>query len=98
MKINDEYKNNFVEINKVPVNSPLSTDNIISVYTATAILLEIKKSLGLEAMIEYMEKYLLLIESKNPRLKFAVGQAIRLINVDKFYRDLMIHETKEEAC
>ena len=40
-------------------------------------------------MIEYMEKYVTLIDSKNPRLKGAVAQAIRLINVNKFYHDLI---------
>ena len=43
MKINDEYADNSAEINKVPLDCPVSTGNIVSVYTGIAILLAMKK-------------------------------------------------------
>jgi len=43
----------------------------IAVYTVLCILRGIKSQLGLEAMLEYMEGYLVTMEKNNPMLKDA---------------------------
>jgi hypothetical protein len=46
-----------------------------------------RRQLGLEAMMEYLEKYMTTIESHNPQLENAVKEEMTRINVEKMYRD-----------
>ena len=90
--------------NNNDLNSPLknptvkSTDtlfspkNIIVVYTALSILLKMRSDLGLEAMLEYMGKYLSAIETHNPQMKCAVIKVLTLISVEKIYLDAIRNE------
>ena len=68
--------------------------NMIVVYTTLKILNAMRSQLGLEAMLEYIDKYLFLTERDNPRLKTAVTQALTLMSVEKIYRDA-VHSSKE---
>lgn len=61
----------------------------IEVYTVLCVLRRMRHQLGLEAMLEYTEKYLETIEAGNPELKAAVAQAISLMSVAKMYRQAM---------
>lgn len=61
----------------------------LSLYTVLSVLRRMKQRLGLEAMLEYMEFYLTLIEKYNPQLEQAVGKALTLINLEKVYDDAM---------
>jgi len=66
-----------------------SPDNIIAIYTVLSVLLKMRSVLGLEAMIDYIEKYLRSIEVYNPEMRQAVNSALKLINVKKIYDDAM---------
>ena len=68
--------------------------NSIAIYTVLSILIKMKNSLGLEATLEYVDKYLGTIEKHNPQVKHAVSQALQLISVEKIYKEAM-HCEKE---
>lgn len=82
---------------KSPLFSLLSPNNIIAIFTTLTILLKMKKQLGLEAMIEYMEFYILTIEKHNPRFKGAVEQALSMISVNRIY-SAMDSKVPREGC
>lgn len=72
----------------------LSNSNLVALYTTLMVLNRIKAEIGLEAMLEYLDKYLLTIETHNPRFKSAVLKALSLINIEKIYKDMMLNESK----
>ena len=59
----------------------------IAIYTVLCVLRTMKECLGLEAMLEYLERYLRLIDSHNPQLKSAVQNGIARMSMEKMYRD-----------
>ena len=59
----------------------------VPVYTVLKILLKMKKELGLEVMLDYMDYYLKIIEAHNPDVKKAVEDALAMINVEKIYKE-----------
>ena len=93
MKPNNEDKPEQPHTPKYPF--PYRSEELIAVYTAVSILFRIRKTLGLEAMIEYMERYLAAIEKHNSRLKTAVNLALSFTNVEKMYNDVVRPEEKE---
>jgi hypothetical protein len=68
-------------------------EHAVAFYTFLSILLKMKNELGLEAMLEYMGKYLRTIDSHNPKIALAVGKALTLIPVDIIFNEL----TNEKA-
>ena len=64
--------------------------NSIAVYTVLCVLRRMQTQLGLEAMLEYMEEYLMAIERNNPMLKDAVSKAISMISVKKIYKNTVL--------
>ena len=64
----------------------------VTTYTAMCILREMKKRMGLEAMIEYQENYVRLIERYNPNLKMAVTRALAIMDVERMYKDARYEE------
>jgi hypothetical protein len=64
--------------------------NMIAVYTVLCILRNMKEQICLEAMLEYMEKYLMAVERHNPRLRNAVLKVISTIDIEKIYKDAML--------
>lgn len=64
-------------------------NNTIAIYTVLSILMKMKNSLGLEAALEYIDKYLSTIEKHNPQIKSATALAIKLISVEKIYQEAM---------
>lgn len=66
-----------------------SSTNSIAIYTVLCILRRMKEQLGLEAMLEYLDKYLATIETHNPQLKAAVEKAMGMMSVEKMYREAM---------
>ncbi len=62
--------------------------HLVVIFTILSILMVMKEKLGLEVMLEYMEKYLTVIGETNPKIKQAVRQALSLISVEKMYHDL----------
>ena len=67
-------------------------DHAVAVYSAFSILNEMRKELGLEAMLEYMGRYRRIVESYNPKMKSAVGQALTLMSVKKIYHEAASYE------
>ena len=63
--------------------------NAIAIYTVLSILVKMKNTLGLEAALEYVDKYLTTIEKYNPQIKNAISLAIRFISVEKIYQEAM---------
>ena len=48
-----------------------TNEHSVATYTVLCILKKMRDQMGLEAMIEYLEKYLETIETYNPKLKMA---------------------------
>ena len=67
-------------------------DQAIAVYTALSILVLMRKELGLEAMVDYMESYRRIFEVTYPSVKIAVKKAVNLVDVIKLYNEAMCHE------
>ncbi len=70
-----------------PHNILFRTSNIVVIYTALKILRMMQSQLGLEAMLEYHQKYLQAVEEKNPMLKHVVNRALSLVSVEKIYKE-----------
>ena len=66
-----------------------SPQNAITIYTILAILLNMKRTLGIEAMMEYMDKYITVIDEHNPEFKFAVWRALSYISMEKLYKNIL---------
>ena len=62
---------------------------MIAIYTVLSILVRMKHQLGLEAMLEYIRKYLETIDKQNPQFKSAVAQAIEMMSIEKIYKEAM---------
>lgn len=60
-------------------------DNSVAIYTTFKITQEMRKKLGVEAMLEYVDNYCLIIEEFNPQVKTAVSRALSLIDVNRIY-------------
>jgi len=67
-------------------------NNAVALYTLLAILTRIKNTMGLEAMLEYIEHYQKLIERHNPDFKTAVQAALAMMSVEKMYQDISKNE------
>ncbi|MBU0468252.1 MAG: hypothetical protein KKD07_06460 [Candidatus Omnitrophica bacterium] len=59
--------------------------NEITIYTVMKVLARMKEYLGLEAMLQYMERYSMFIEKQNPELKKTVRKAIVNLDVVNMY-------------
>ena len=70
-------------------NQLFSPTNIIAIYTVLSTLFKMKNELGLEAMLEYCEYYHHTLEFHNPKLKYAVTEALELIDVKKIYHEAL---------
>ena len=66
-----------------------SPNNSIAIYTVLCILRRMKQEVGLEAMLEYLDKYLGTSETHNPQVKQAVAKALGMMSVEKMYREAM---------
>ena len=67
----------------------ISSSNSLAVFTVICILRRMKTQLGLEAMLEYTQKYLEAVEQRNPRLKYAVAEIISGLSMEKIYKEAM---------
>lgn len=85
MDFQPEYKND-PKVSRQP-GGIFSAKNTVVIFTLLSILIKMKEQLGLEAMLEYIEKYLAIMGEQNPRIKHAVGYALSLMRVEKMYHD-----------
>ena len=84
------------ETNDANTSNPpdfISGRDAVAVYTVLSILVKMEHTLGLEAMLEYIETYLCVIEQHNPHLKYAVSRALQMISVEKIYKEAVYRET-----
>ena len=88
MQIDSEPKYPF-GFNKKQKILPFSPATTVGIYTVLTILGVMKQQLGLEAMLDYINKYIYLIEQTNPETKHAVQRALTLISVEGIYNDAM---------
>jgi len=65
----------------------LTPRNVVAIYTVVHILLQMRRDLGVEAMLEYMETYLACLERDNPKFKKTIKMVLSLMDVEKMYRD-----------
>jgi hypothetical protein len=78
------------DITPPQITSPKKSEAFsVNTYTILKILEKMRHELGLEAMIEYLEMYLMTIESDNPKLKMAVSQALTVYNTATIYEEAM---------
>ena len=78
------------ESNKDPQRSspPKTIDHFfVNTYTMLKILDQMRKELGLEAMLEYLQIYLRTMEEDNPKVHLAVMQALKVNNVAQIYKE-----------
>ncbi|MCA9406826.1 MAG: hypothetical protein KC684_09820 [Candidatus Omnitrophica bacterium] len=66
-----------------------SPGNLIAIYTVLRILQQIRKDLGLEAMLEYQDRYLLTMESEYPQLGTAVTQVLAVKGAADMYNEAL---------
>mgnify|MGYP001586250912 FL=1 len=89
MDTNERSESN-AKIPRQPLQNIFTTPvNSIAIYTVLCILRRMKREVGLEAMLEYLDKYLGTIEAHNPQLKSAVEKALGMMSVEKMYREAM---------
>ena len=76
-----------------------ANEHSVATYTMLCVLKKMRDQMGLEAMIEYLEKYLCIIEEHNPQLKMAVKHALTLLNVEKIYKEARVwnKEQRDES-
>ena len=67
---------------------PFPREHMVALYTMLSILTRMKCELGLEAMLEYMAKYITVIDSHNPKIASAVTKALQLIPIEGIYNEL----------
>lgn len=67
----------------------LSAGNTVAIYTILSLLLVMRSSLGLEAMLEYISGYLKSVDQKDPDMKPAVQEALALMSVEKIYKEVL---------
>jgi len=88
MKLNEEFERFTSRIFPHPTNPTVTKRDIaITLYTGLLILNEMKNTIGLEAMLEYMDRYCRTMERHDPRLRLAVNRALQFANVRKIYAD-----------
>jgi len=85
----DEFSSSFSRKQKSRFSAP---SNTIAIYTVLTILLKMKKEMGLEMMLEYIEKYLASIDKRCPKYSLAVKQALSIVSVEKIFREAIYNE------
>ena len=90
MRSNEQFRFDFSKTCKKFPRMLTDSTNSVAVYTVLCVLRCMKTQLCLEAMLEYMEEYLKIIEKHNPILKDAASRAMSRINIEKIYKDAML--------
>ena len=90
MESNGQFSFKFSKSPKKFPQMLTNSANSVAVYTVLCILRGMRTQLCLEAMLEYMEEYLVTIERNNPALKEAVIKALSMVSVKKIYKDAIL--------
>ena len=62
-------------------------ENVVAIYTTFCILQRMRSQIGLEAMLEYMDSHIAVVDQFNPKLQTAVKEALTRVNIEKTYKD-----------
>jgi hypothetical protein len=97
MKIKDEFEDKRSEKEKlIPSPNQLPHQNhLVVLFTGTAILLKMKQTLGMEAMLEYMESFFIEYEQQHPLVQTAVLRMMNQVSVQTLYKEAMGRETPQ---
>ena len=72
---------------KILISRSVSEEQEIAVYVLLVVLSKMKQRLGLEAVLEYIEKSKYNFRKNNPALIKTVNYALTRVNVEKIYKD-----------
>jgi hypothetical protein len=72
--------------------SNVTNNPSVSVYTVMSILKHMRKELGLEAMSEFVDMYINVIEKSHPELRKLVQEALSEQAINHFYQAAVDHE------
>jgi hypothetical protein len=70
-------------------NNLFAASELATIYIALRILKEMKDTLGLEAMLDYIERYLVATQQSCYELKQVCDGIIGRIDIEKIYREIM---------
>ena len=75
---------------KIPANKKdfFVPDSAIVIYTTLRLLNKMKRILGLEIMLEYIDYSIQALEKLNSDLRSNTTQVLEIIDVDKIYREV----------
>lgn len=73
-----------------------SGSNVIAIYTALRILKLMQKTLGIEAMLEYLEKSVNYIAQTHPDIASATEEILKIVDLEKIYSEILDND-KEAA-
>jgi len=95
MKRDDEFDkcNRNRSLSPTPNDLP-QRDHQVILFTGTAVLLKMKQTLGLEAMLEYMEEFFRDYKARHPLVQEAVKLAVSQVSVRTLYREAVNRETR----
>lgn len=63
----------------------MDTSKVIQSYTTMRILQQMKCQVGLEGMLEYMNKFIKAVDTATPKVTQAVDKSLRNVDLVKFY-------------
>jgi len=67
-----------------------NSSSAIAIYTMLCVLGKMKRKIGLEAMLEFSQKYMDLIERRNPKIKHAIAKTLTSIDIEEIYKESTI--------
>ncbi len=65
-----------------------TSNELIAIYTILRILNKMKKVLGLEAMLEYIDYSLKTLEGQNKDLHSATTQVLEIMDINRIYQEV----------
>ncbi|MFP4473896.1 MAG: hypothetical protein ACLFPX_08570 [Candidatus Omnitrophota bacterium] len=64
--------------------------NFVPIYTALRIFDRMRRQLGLEAALEYLDAYLRMIDRSHPLIKRTVTQVLEVMDVERMYTQAVL--------
>jgi hypothetical protein len=86
-----------MKVNRTNRISPVRKRNYAVIYTSLCLLQNIKRKLGLEAMLEFQEAYIKKLENINPEFKGAFGRAMELVKIEDLYEGTVCDEKDKDS-
>ena len=67
----------------------IPNDQTVAIYTTLRIIERMKKEIGLEVTLEYLEHYIAEVERNIPPIKKTTDYILQFINIRKIFQELM---------